>query len=157
MGFESRAEAARSRSIVRACSSWVPCEKLSRATSIPARISRSIISAESLAGPRVHTILALRKFMVLSEPILPGRGERSLQPTSWRRSPRPHDTGTPHLCESSPREFVHHLHAFAHHRPRSEGKDPGHRPEPCGGGGSRNPWLPWKEREERWPLENPAE
>src|SRR6476660_2943064 len=48
-----------------ACSSWVPCEKLSRATSIPASIKRSIIRGEQLAGPMVHTILEWRKFMLL--------------------------------------------------------------------------------------------
>jgi hypothetical protein len=40
-----------------ACSSCVPCEKLSRATSIPALNKRSIIRGELLAGPIVHTIL----------------------------------------------------------------------------------------------------
>ena len=40
-----------------ACSSCVPCEKLSRATSIPALNRRSIIRGERLAGPIVQTIL----------------------------------------------------------------------------------------------------
>src|SRR5712692_1702027 len=63
MGFARRAEASRTRAMVRACSAYVPWEKLSRATSIPARISRSMTCSESLAGPSVHTILALRKLM----------------------------------------------------------------------------------------------
>ncbi len=38
------------------CSSCVPCEKLKRATFIPALISLRIISSLSLAGPRVQII-----------------------------------------------------------------------------------------------------
>ena len=40
-----------------ACSSWVPCEKFSRATSIPASTSRASTSGEREAGPIVQTIL----------------------------------------------------------------------------------------------------
>jgi hypothetical protein len=36
-----------------------PCEKLSRATFMPARINFSKTSGESEAGPMVHTILVL--------------------------------------------------------------------------------------------------
>ena len=89
----SRAETSRRRLIVRAWSSCVPCEKLRRATSIPARINRSIISEELLAGPRVHTILALRKFMVFVRAHSTWKGMRFLRPTSrgtWRRSARVH-------------------------------------------------------------------
>ena len=38
----------------------VPCEKLSRTTSTPARIIRSSTSGELDAGPRVATILVAR-------------------------------------------------------------------------------------------------
>jgi hypothetical protein len=49
--------AARNIEMFLACSSCVPCEKFSRATSIPASNKRSIIFGERLAGPMVHTIL----------------------------------------------------------------------------------------------------
>src|SRR5689334_14359208 len=39
---------------------WVPCEKLRRATFIPARMSFSIIFSESDAGPIVQTIFVRR-------------------------------------------------------------------------------------------------
>src|SRR5690349_20253311 len=60
MGFSRRPEVARTSAIARPCSSCVPCEKLSRATSIPARINWSMIAGVRLAGPRVQTILARR-------------------------------------------------------------------------------------------------
>src|SRR5262249_11454241 len=44
--------------IVRAWSVWAPWEKFSLATSMPARISRSIISSVWLDGPSVQTIFA---------------------------------------------------------------------------------------------------
>ena len=47
----------------RACSSCVPCEKLSRATSIPASIRSPIALTSSVAGPNVQTILAWRRPM----------------------------------------------------------------------------------------------
>src|SRR5512146_2403002 len=40
--------------------SWVPWEKFNLATSMPFSISRSSMASESLAGPIVQTILALR-------------------------------------------------------------------------------------------------
>ena len=43
-----------------------PCEKLSRNRSTPARISRSIMAGEELAGPRVAIILVLREGMIIS-------------------------------------------------------------------------------------------
>ena len=43
-------------SIFLRCSSCVPCEKLSLATSIPARAIRVSVSSFSLAGPIVHMI-----------------------------------------------------------------------------------------------------
>src|SRR5579862_5814794 len=59
-GFSCLAEAWRRRLARSACSSGVPWEKFKRAQSIPAAISRSIISAEVVAGPMVQTIFALR-------------------------------------------------------------------------------------------------
>src|SRR6218665_88107 len=53
-------EAPRSLAMFSACCSWLPWEKLSRATSIPASISASSISWLWLAGPRVQTIFARR-------------------------------------------------------------------------------------------------
>src|SRR4051794_36593163 len=46
--------------MVSACCSWVPWEKLTLATSIPARRSCSNISWDWTEGPRVQTILARR-------------------------------------------------------------------------------------------------
>ena len=56
---------AASRNIVMfcACSSWLPCEKFSRATSIPASISLRIIRGVRVAGPMVQTILEWREFI----------------------------------------------------------------------------------------------
>ena len=50
---------ARKVSTVFLCSSWVPWEKLRRATFMPARSIFSIISSLLLAGPSVHTIFVL--------------------------------------------------------------------------------------------------
>ena len=61
IGFWHFLEAARTRRMVSVCSAKVPWEKFTRATSIPARMSRWIISLEWLAGPSVHTILARRR------------------------------------------------------------------------------------------------
>ncbi len=52
--------ARRMRFTRRRCWSCVPCEKLSRATFMPARMSSSMISAESEDGPSVQMIFALR-------------------------------------------------------------------------------------------------
>jgi len=51
--------ASRMRAMHAAWPAKSPCEKLSRATFIPARIRRSSISGESEAGPIVATILVL--------------------------------------------------------------------------------------------------
>ena len=64
-GFWWCADARRIHSARSLCSPGEPCEKLSRATSIPARTSRSIISAEETAGPMVQTIFARRNSMVV--------------------------------------------------------------------------------------------
>src|SRR5690606_15125155 len=52
--------AARTRPARAAWSSAVPCEKLSRTTSTPARIIRASVSAELEAGPSVATIFVAR-------------------------------------------------------------------------------------------------
>ena len=52
--------AARTLSYTRWWTSVSPWEKLSRATSIPASTRAWICSADSVAGPMVQTILALR-------------------------------------------------------------------------------------------------
>ncbi len=61
IGCLERASRSRIRSILRPWSSWLPCEKLSRKTSAPAWNSCASISALELAGPRVATILVLRR------------------------------------------------------------------------------------------------
>ena len=48
------------RSIFSLCSGWVPWEKLTRATFMPASIIFSKISSRSLAGPMVQMIFVLR-------------------------------------------------------------------------------------------------
>ena len=53
-------EASRTSLYAAAWSSWVPWLMFSRATSIPAYTSSRIRRSEELAGPRVHTIFALR-------------------------------------------------------------------------------------------------
>src|SRR5262249_22242921 len=54
----------RSRLITCACSSCVPSEQLSRATSRPSRIRSRSAASDELAGPSVQTIFALRKCTV---------------------------------------------------------------------------------------------
>ena len=49
------------------CSSCEPCEKLSRATFIPASINCSSSSGDSLAGPIVHTIFV---FLITKRPFV---------------------------------------------------------------------------------------
>src|SRR5712664_4031675 len=73
IGFWCLMAAARSIEMLFACSSCVPCEKLSRATSIPASSKRSIIRGERLAGPMVQTIFEWRKFMLLMPASVPAR------------------------------------------------------------------------------------
>jgi hypothetical protein len=52
--------------------SWEPCEKLNRATHMPARSRRVHISTEREAGPRVQTILVLgRRHHISSGPSAP--------------------------------------------------------------------------------------
>ena len=58
--------------ITRRWESWSPCEKLRRATSIPAIISSRSFSREALAGPMVHTIFVLRAFLFIKVNFLNG-------------------------------------------------------------------------------------
>src|SRR5690606_38385561 len=48
------------------CSSWLPCEKLSRNTFTPALMRARIFSGDREAGPRVDTILVLREAIAAS-------------------------------------------------------------------------------------------
>ena len=52
-------------SMVLPCPSWVPCEKLSLATFMPALSIFSITASSDDAGPNVHTILVFRIGTVL--------------------------------------------------------------------------------------------
>src|SRR3954469_24694758 len=71
----TRPAALRIRSMVSACSRRVPCEKLSRATSIPASIILSRTSGSREAGPMVATILVRRNLRLT---LLVPRTERAL-------------------------------------------------------------------------------
>ena len=55
-GDPVRAHARRTRAMRSACSACVPCEKLSRATSMPASRRRESTPSSSVAGPRVQMI-----------------------------------------------------------------------------------------------------
>ena len=59
-----------------ACSSCVPCEKLRRATSMPASISSRIASGVDVAGPSVQTILARRVIVPTMPRYSGGTGKR---------------------------------------------------------------------------------
>ena len=56
-GTSQRVDASRTRAMRAACSVWLPCERLSRATLIPAPIIASSISGASHAGPMVAITL----------------------------------------------------------------------------------------------------
>ena len=66
IGLPSRASTERTRSMSWPCSAWVPWEKLSRATSIPARAICSMMPSALEAGPSVQTILASRSVIAPS-------------------------------------------------------------------------------------------
>ena len=86
IGFWCLIDAARSVEMFFACSSCVPCEKLSRATSIPASSKRSIILGKRLAGPMVQTIFEWRKFMLLTPERVPVRSYYLLDVSGIRSS-----------------------------------------------------------------------
>ena len=60
IGTAQRCAAARTRAMRAACSACEPCERLMRATFMPARIIASSVSGASQAGPIVATILVRR-------------------------------------------------------------------------------------------------
>ena len=65
-GFPHFSRIALRRSIRSFCSSWLPCEKLKRATFMPPCINFSKTSSESVAGPIVHIIFVFRINKLLS-------------------------------------------------------------------------------------------
>ena len=60
IGRPASFSALRTSSAVRAWSSCVPCDRFSRAPSMPASISAAIISGVAEAGPMVATIFVRR-------------------------------------------------------------------------------------------------
>ena len=80
-GSPARFAASRTRDAVSACSSAVPCEKFSRATSMPASIMRTSTSGSREAGPIVATIFVRR--MARRE----GSGQARGTPSCWITSP----------------------------------------------------------------------
>src|SRR5213594_3685092 len=75
-GRPQRASASRMRRMTSACSACVPCEKLSRATSMPAAARRSSCSTVQDAGPIVQTIFVRR--IALRRPRAAERGTQEL-------------------------------------------------------------------------------
>ena len=59
----ARPAALRTRSATSACSSALPCEKFSRATSMPAATMRTRTSGSRDAGPMVATIFVRRTWL----------------------------------------------------------------------------------------------
>jgi hypothetical protein len=69
MGFFISTAASRNMEMLCACSSWVPCEKFSLATSIPASNNFRIMRGEHVAGPMVQTILECREIIAKFYPL----------------------------------------------------------------------------------------
>ena len=69
------------------CSSWLPWEKLNRATFIPARIISPRTPSRSVAGPRVHTIFVF--LIIILPPFLNGNRFSDLSVRSHCTMPRP--------------------------------------------------------------------
>src|SRR5208282_2241132 len=69
IGFSNAAAASRNIAKLCACSACVPCEKFSRATSMPASKSLWIMRGERVAGPMVQTIFEWRGFILSSPPM----------------------------------------------------------------------------------------
>jgi hypothetical protein len=61
--FPSASATSRTVSTRSRCSSWVPCEKFIRATSIPAATRRRSVSGSVVAGPSVQTIFVRRSML----------------------------------------------------------------------------------------------
>ena len=79
------------------CSSCVPCEKLSRATSMPASISPRMPSRVSTAGPMVQTIFARRAIMGISVGLRTRRASRGkTKKTELELLTAEHATGSGH-------------------------------------------------------------
>src|SRR5690606_13525403 len=74
-GLPTFSEASRTQRRRLSWSAWTPWEKLSLATSIPARTSASIRSGLSVDGPRVQTSLAL---LMDDDPLAGGRTSTSV-------------------------------------------------------------------------------
>src|SRR5687768_16498733 len=77
-GRPQRASASRMRRTTSACSACVPCEKLSRATSMPAAASRSRSATLDEAGPMVQTILVRRIVLLFVNSLLPDHAGQEL-------------------------------------------------------------------------------
>ena len=73
-GLPSSSDRARMRRMFSACPSWSPCEKFSRATSMPAFIISRKVSGSRLAGPMVQTIL-VRNMVVHSDASVTVQGD----------------------------------------------------------------------------------
>src|SRR5918996_1215923 len=89
------------RPITSACFERCPCEKFNRATSSPARMSRTSISGDSEAGPMVATILVLcaGSVVVMRRTLSAQSRANRLLPASGARpllSPRARDMGADH-------------------------------------------------------------
>src|SRR5262245_5009260 len=88
-GRPSLASASRTRRARSACSSRLPCERLSRAASMPASTSARTPSAVPVAGPMVATIFVLRGGCATIVPRLaPAFDSPVSPPLFFRRMPR---------------------------------------------------------------------
>ena len=83
--------------------SWEPCEKLKRATDIPARSRSSMMESPALFGPSVHTICAGQRDAIISE-----TREESSGRIAGRRGGRGAHLGLA-LHRGCPREDIVHL------------------------------------------------
>ncbi len=79
------ADILRTLSITRRCCRKLPCEKLRRTTSIPARINPRMTSSDSLAGPMVHMIFVFRTFPSHMKAVSTGYPPYSQKNTSRRK------------------------------------------------------------------------
>ena len=61
--WPARAATSRMRRMRGSCSSWVPCEKLIRATLSPASMRSRMASRDDEEGPSVQTILVRGKLL----------------------------------------------------------------------------------------------
>src|SRR5262245_13581170 len=139
MGRPQSLSAPRISLIGSACSAWVPCEKLSRATSMPALTSRSSTARLRLAGPMVQTIFAL----LTSWQSLSGHGLAHLSSAGAPNGPCTPPTGD------------NRVRATASHSPNCGQSCPGHHRPPLQRGtiGSGSPATsPTEDNRDRLPL-----